>query len=338
MGPSIKERIPPTHPTPGHRPPFTRPLTGRVVYCPSAARVRSMTHLAVNNLAMTHLVGIFGYPLAHSISPAFQQAAFDHYSLPVRYCAWPTHPDGLEAEVGKLRNKEYLGANVTVPHKERVRSYLDRMDPSARAMGAVNTIVRDGHSLVGYNTDAYGFIRSLKERAELEPRGMRVLLLGAGGAARAAAFGLAEEKIAALTIANRTHERVTRLADEVRSSIGQVATISLDADALEAAGNAADLIVNSTSIGMRHGDAETHSPLKAHQIAPGSLVYDMVYNPPETRLLTEARRAGARTLGGLPMLIYQGAAAFERWTGKEAPIEVMFRAGEKALASVPAAG
>ena len=292
-----------------------------------------MTHLAT-----TQLVGIFGYPLAHSISPAFQQAAFDHYSLPVRYYAWPTPPDSLEAEVGKLRTEQYLGANVTVPHKERVRPYLDRMDPLARAVGAVNTIVRERQSLVGYNTDAYGFVRSLKERGELDPRGKRVLLLGAGGAARAAAFGLAEEKIAELTIANRTHERARRLADDVRDSVGQVGTIPWDADGLQAAGNAADLIVNSTSIGMKHGDAETQSPLKAHQIAPGCLVYDMVYNPPETRLLIEARRAGASTLGGLPMLIYQGAAAFERWTGRDAPIEVMFRAGETALESLPAAG
>ena len=286
---------------------------------------------------MTHLVGIFGYPLAHSISPSFQQAAFDYYSLPVRYYAWPTPPYGLEAEVGKLRTREYLGANVTVPYKERVLSYVDRMDPSAQAIGAVNTIVREGDTLVGHNTDAHGFIRSLKERAELEPRGKRVLLLGAGGAARAAAFGLAEEGVAALTITNRTREKAKRLADELRSSIGQVATVSYDAADLEAAGNAADLIVNATSMGMRHGDAEADSPLKARQIAPGSLVYDMVYTPPETPLLKEARRAGASTLGGLPMLIYQGAAAFERWTGKEAPIEVMFRAGEKALTSVPAA-
>ena len=292
-----------------------------------------MTHLA-----MTQSVGILGYPLVHSISPAFQQAAFDHYSLPVRYYAWPTHPDSLEAEVGKLRSEEYLGANVTVPHKERVRPYLDRIDPLARDVGAVNTIVREGDSLVGYNTDAYGFVRSLKETAELEPRGKRVLLLGAGGAARAAAYGLAGEKIAELTIANRTYERARRLADEVRDAVGQVGTIPWDADNLEAAGKAADLIVNSTSIGMKHGDAETRSPLKAHQIAPGCLVYDMVYNPPETRLLIEARQAGASTLGGLPMLLYQGAAAFEHWTGREAPIEIMFHAGEKALVSLPAAG
>ena len=292
-----------------------------------------MTHLTT-----TQLVGIFGYPLAHSISPAFQQAAFDYYSLPVRYYAWPTHPDSLAAEVAKLRTEEYLGANVTVPHKERVRPYLDRLDASAQAVGAVNTIVRDENSLVGHNTDVYGFIRSLKETTEFEPRGQRVLLLGAGGAARAAAFALAGEKIAELTIANRTHDRARRLADEVRDSVGKVGAIPWDADALEAAGNATDLIVNSTSIGTKHGDAETQSPLEAHQIAPGCLVYDMVYNPPDTRLLTEAGRAGAKTLGGLPMLIYQGAAAFERWTGKEAPIEVMFRAGEKALLSLPAAG
>ena len=283
---------------------------------------------------MTQLVGIFGYPLAHSISPAFQQAAFDHYSLPVRYCAWPAPPDSLGNAVGRLRAEQYLGANVTVPHKERVRAYLDDVDSWARSVGAVNTIVREGDRLIGYNTDAYGFVRSLRERGGFDPSNKRVVLLGAGGASRAAAFGLAQEQISSLTIANRTLERARSLAGEVRGSVLHVAAISLDAAALTRACASADLIVNSTSIGMSHGDTEGCTPLNAGSIPASALVYDMVYNPPETPLLREAARAGARTLGGLPMLIFQGAAAFERWTGRDAPIEVMFRAGERALAGL----
>ena len=287
---------------------------------------------------MTQLVGIFGYPLAHSISPAFQQAAFDYYSLPVRYHAWPTPPDRLEEEVRKLRDPEYLGANVTVPHKERVRAYLDDVDPWARSVGAVNTIAREDGRLIGYNTDAYGFIRSLKESGGFDPKGKKVLLLGAGGAARAAVFGLAQEYIASLTIANRTLERARSLARDVGDHIAHVTALPMSVAALEEASAHADLIVNCTSIGMSHGDAEGLSPLEARLIPSSALVYDMVYNPPETPLLIEARTAGTRTLGGLPMLVYQGAASFERWTGREAPIDLMFRAAEEALAELIAAG
>ena len=281
---------------------------------------------------MTQQVGILGYPLAHSISPAFQQAAFDHYSLPVRYHSWPTPPDRLEEEVRKLRGEDYLGANVTIPHKERVGAYLDDIDPWARSVGAVNTIVREGGRLLGYNTDSYGFVRSLKERGGFDPRGKEVLLLGAGGAARAAAFGLSKESIASLTIANRTLGRAQHLADDVRGPVGQVEAMALTQNDLDEASAGADLIVNSTSIGMSHGDAEGRTPLEAPLIPASALVYDMVYNPSETPLLREARRAGARALGGLSMLIYQGAAAFERWTGRDAPVEVMLSAAEEALA------
>ena len=141
---------------------------------------------------MAKHLGIIGYPLAHSISPAFQQAALDHYGLPARYASWPTPPEGLSDRVNELRGEEYLGANVTIPHKERVRQMLDGVDSWARVVGAVNTIVMKGGELIGHNTDAYGFVRSLKEKAGFEPEDRSVLLLGAGGAARAAAFGLAE--------------------------------------------------------------------------------------------------------------------------------------------------
>ena len=286
---------------------------------------------------MTQLVGIFGYPLAHSISPAFQQAAFDYYSLTVEYLAWPTPPNQLEGEVRKLRDAAYLGANVTVPHKEIVSAYLDDIDPWARSVGAVNTIVREDDRLVGYNTDTYGFIKSLKERGQFEPLDKRVLLLGAGGAARAAAFGLADEGVASLAIANRTFGRAQVLANEVRNLVASVTATRMDETSLETACGNADLIVNCTSVGMSHGGNEEQSPLGRTTVPPTALVYDMVYNPPETPLMVQAKKSGARTLGGLPMLIYQGAAAFERWTGKAAPVDVMLRAGEEALAGVTAA-
>ena len=223
---------------------------------------------------------------------------------------------------------------MTVPHKERVFEYLDDTDSWAKSVGAVNTIVREGSRLMGYNTDSFGFVKSLKEVGEFDPRGKNVVILGAGGAARAAVFGLAKEGIASLTIANRTLGRAQALADDVRGSIAPVTAVPLEPADLEKVCASADLIVNTTSVGMLHGDADGGTPLKAESIPSGVLVYDMVYNPPETPLLKEARRAGARGMGGLPMLIYQGAAAFELWTGREAPIEVMFPAGEKALAGL----
>ena len=281
---------------------------------------------------MTQQITILGYPLAHTISPAFQQAALDHYSLSVRYTAWPTPPDSLSDAVKKLRRDEYLGANVTIPHKERIVALLDGTDGLAATLRAVNTVVKEDQKLAGRNTDVGGFLRSLKE-ADFEPRDRSVLLLGAGGAARAAAFGLAQEGVAALTIANRTQERARRLVEELRHSAARIEAIPMEETALAAASAGADLIVNATSIGMSHGADQDSTPLGRNLIPPSALVCDMVYTPSETPLMREARAAGARTLGGLPMLIYQGAASFELWTGRDAPIEVMFRAAEEALAS-----
>ena len=280
---------------------------------------------------MGSLVGLIGYPLGHTISPAFQQAAFDYHSLPVEYHAWPTHPDLLEKKVTSLRGGEYLGANVTVPHKEHVAALVDRLDAAAAAIGAVNTIVRENGSLAGYNTDAYGFVTSLRVTAGFDPRGKRAVLLGAGGAARAAVFALAEEGVRSLVIANRTLERAESLAAGLGGAVHDLAVVPLGGPGLERAVSDADLIVNSTSVGMQGGDAGSVSPLPAELIPASALVYDMVYNPARTPLLEEAAEAGAACLGGLPMLVYQGAGAFERWTGLDAPVQVMFDAAEGAL-------
>lgn len=281
---------------------------------------------------MTRLAGIFGYPLAHSLSPAFQQAAFNHYGMDARYIAWETPPDALEAEVAKLRGGDFIGANVTIPHKRRVMDFLDEIDPLAQAIGAVNTIVKTDGKLIGRNTDAQGFLRPLKEDAGFDPEGKRALLLGAGGAARAAAFALCQERVATLAIANRTPQRAEALAAELRGNAATtLSALSLADPALEDIALQSDLIVNSTSVGMRRADAEGQTPLSGGAIPHDAVVMDMVYNPQHTPLLAAARSAGARAIGGMPMLIYQGAAAFEMWTAKPAPIEAMFAAGNVAL-------
>ena len=277
--------------------------------------------------------GIFGYPLGHSISPAFQQAAFDHIGVDATYEAWQTPPGELANAVSCLRRNIYLGANVTVPHKVTVRDYLDDLDPWAEVIGAVNTIVSKDGRLVGFNTDAYGLIESLRREARFDARGKKVVLIGAGGAARAAAFGLAREAVSSLVIANRTPARAEALAAELRGSVTEVAALDLASSTLAQWIASADLVVNATSVGMQGGPAEGRSPVADGLIPSTCVVVDMVYSPEATPLLKMAKDAGARVVEGLPMLVHQGAAAFELWTGEEAPIEVMFSAARRALAA-----
>ncbi len=281
---------------------------------------------------MAGKLGIFGYPIGHSLSPVFQQAALDHYEIDARYEAWETHPNDLGAAVARLRGSEYLGANVTVPHKVEVMAHLDEVDELARLIGAVNTIIKRGDRLVGHNTDAGGFIEALRQAGGFDPRGKRALLLGAGGAARAAAFALIREGASELVIANRTLQRAAALAEELGGRSRGVTAISLrDAAAIGEAASLADLVVNSTTVGMRHTPEQRDSPLPPGVLGRGRVVYDMVYNPALTPLLAQAQIGGATAVGGLSMLIHQGAAAFELWTGRRAPVRVMFAAAERAL-------
>ena len=220
---------------------------------------------------------------------------------------------------------------MTIPHKESVIALLDEVDPLAQSIGAVNTIVKTAGRLVGHNTDAHGFMREVKEDGGFEPNGKRVLLLGAGGAARAAAFALCREGVASITIANRNVSRAEALAAALHNDAVSVLAARLDNTTLETVALESDLIVNCTSVGMRHGDTEGETPLSGGIIPHEAVVMDMVYNPQNTPFLAGARNAGATALGGMPMLIYQGAAAFEMWTGQQAPLDAMFAAGNVAL-------
>ena len=280
---------------------------------------------------MTIKAGIFGYPISHSISPAMHQAALDHAGIDATYDAWETPPDALAQGVLMLRGDDYLGANVTVPHKQAVMEHLDQIDALATRIGAVNTIVNEGGRLLGSNTDAAGFIDSLRDEAGLNPSGLEAVLVGAGGAARAAAYALAIEGAASLTIANRTLDRARTLADEVGRTGLKAQALALDDDELPHRCLEAQLIVNSTSVGMLHGPAEGLSPIPSEVIRPGVVVYDMVYNPADTPLLKTARSGGAKVAGGLLMLVYQGAASFRQWTGRPAATTVMLDAARRAL-------
>ena len=275
---------------------------------------------------MTKKLGVIGYPLSHTLSPVFQQAALDYHAIPVTYSAWPTPPESLRETVNRLRGAEYMGFNITIPHKEQLLDLVDDVNDMARNVGAVNTVLNRNGVLTGHNTDTYGFVRSLKEKADFDPRGKSVLLLGAGGAARAAAYALAGEGVERLTIANRTVARAESLAEDVGGLLPKVNAVPL-----ENVSGDTELIVNSTSIGMASGDGAGRTPLGAASIPRDALAYDMVYTPAETPFLRSAQEAGARVLGGLWMLIYQGAAAFELWTGKRAPVGLMYQAAQQAL-------
>ena len=282
---------------------------------------------------MTARLGIIGFPIGHSISPVFQQAALDYLDLDACYRSWEVKAEDVAEFLKGLRNPDVLGINVTVPHKEAVIPHLDEVDEWATAAGAVNTIVHRNGTLTGHNTDGSGFLRALRDAGGFEPQGRRVLVLGAGGAARGVVLALIREGVGQLTIANRTEARAHRLSQMARDNGLNAQAISLDPGSLACAAAFAELIVNCTTIGMAHGPDEQRSLLSGDQIPATAMVNDLVYNPPETPLLKEASRAGASTLGGIHMLVYQGAASLEMWTGREAPVAVMLEAATRAMAA-----
>lgn len=282
-------------------------------------------------MTMNTALGIIGYPIGHSISPRFQQAALDSLSIDAEYRAYEVHPDGVGDFVASLRSPGALGINVTVPHKEAVMPFLDEIDDWAADAGAVNTIVNRSGRLSGYNTDGYGFLRALRESGGLEPAGKRALILGAGGSARGVVQALLRAGIAELVIANRTVARAKSLAELAGERNVSAEAIPLEPAPLGGAAASADLIVNCTSLGMRHGPDESATPLTAEQIPAKALVYDLVYNPMQTPLLRAAEQAGANTLGGISMLVYQGAASFEIWLERPAPVAVMMDAAMAAM-------
>ncbi len=284
----------------------------------------------------TKVVGVFGFPVEHSLSPAMHNAAFAALQLSYIYVPFAVQPDRIGPAVRSLSALGIVGVNLTIPHKESVLPFLDEITQEARDVGAVNTVHCVDGRLLGDNTDGQGFYTPLRERG-VDLAGKAVVVLGAGGAARAVVFRLAREG-ARITLANRTPERAERLAQAVAEAglpAGTVQTVAMDdskglADAIAGA----DLLVHTTRVGMvPETDALPPVPLEAFH--PNLLVYDLVYNPVETRLLQQARFRGCRVLNGVQMLVYQGAAAFQRWTGHWPPTDVMERAVLQGLGARP---
>jgi shikimate dehydrogenase len=278
----------------------------------------------------TRICGLIGDPVAHTISPAMHNAAFTSRGLDYVYVPFPVKQKDLSKAIDGMRALDICGLNVTIPYKIAVIPLLDEMDSLAEQIGAVNTIVSDNGKLKGYNTDALGFLQVLLKNG-IEPKGKRVVLLGAGGAARAIAFALANHG-AELTILNRKQELdwAVALAAKVSKAYGkEIGALELDSINLKKTLAGADILVNATSVGMSPNIEETL--VTADLLRPGLVVYDIVYNPAETRFLREARQAGAQTISGLDMLVGQGAAAFELWTGQKAPVDIMKQVAVKAL-------
>jgi shikimate dehydrogenase len=278
----------------------------------------------------TRVCGVIGDPIEHSMSPVMHNAAFKELGLDYLYVPLRVKKEELGKAVESMRALNIRGVNVTLPHKVAIIPFLDKLDPLAKKIGAVNAIVNDDGVLTGYNTDATGFLQALVERG-VEPEGKKVVILGAGGASRAISFILAE-KGAHLVILNRPLE--LDWAEELAHRIShvfekEVKALELNEKNLEMVLEGADILINATSVGMSSDVDET--PVPARLLKPGLIVFDIVYNPIKTRLLKEAEAAGAQTIGGLDMLVWQGAIAFEQWTGQKAPLDLMKKEAIKAL-------
>lgn len=271
----------------------------------------------------THVAGVIGWPVEHSLSPAIHNAAFAAAGLDWAYVPLPVAPGALPPAVGGLVALGFRGANVTMPHKTGSAELADELSDDARRLGAVNTFVVEGGRLHGHNTDAPGFERFLRRDAGFEPAGRSALVFGAGGVARAVALALATGGLRRLTVALRDPSRASDLVATVGDLPVEVEAIGFDrVDGLER-----DLVVNATPLGA---DGETAPPLPA--LREGVLVIDLLYRPAQTPLQTAARRAGATAYGGLGLLLHQAALSFELWTGAPAPLDVMSAAAVAALA------
>ncbi|MEM3716234.1 MAG: shikimate dehydrogenase [Candidatus Bathyarchaeia archaeon] len=285
----------------------------------------------MNLSARTKVCALIGHPVEHSLSPIIQNAAFQHLGLDYVYVAFNVKPENLGYAVLGAKSLGIHGLNVTMPHKVEVIRYLDELDGDARLIGSVNTILNSNGRLIGYTTDGIGVLNALKYAGE-DPANKKIIVLGAGGASRSISFSLAKYA-RELVILNRTVDKAEGLAKDIACSLGiRADTVrfgKLDYSHLETELKDADIVINATSVGMKPNDEET--PIKRELLHSGLIVFDIVYEPLETRLLREAKLAGAKTIDGLSMLIHQGAASFEIWTGVKAPIEVMREAALKKI-------
>ncbi len=270
----------------------------------------------------TQLVGIIGDPIGHTRSPRMHNAAFRALDIDWAYLAFHVKPDQLKSAVYGLADMGLKGFNVTIPHKETILPYLDSLTPAAEVIGAVNTVTIKNGKLTGHNTDGEGFSLALHEAHRFKAERSRALILGAGGSARAVCDQLAREGLKQLRICARKPEKAKELAAHIHAHHPRCEAKTLAWSPLDhrAGINWAELIVNTTPVGMKKGDG---SPIDTNVLSPGHIVVDLIYAPPLTPLLSACEKLRARCLNGMGMLLHQGAAAFRLWTGKEPPVDIM---------------
>ena len=282
----------------------------------------------MNITGKTAVYGVIGDPIAHTLSPAMQNAAFNELRLDCVFLAFKVPISNVENVIRGTRSLGIRGLNVTMPDKTAVLSYLDEIDETAKFLGSVNTILNENGKLRGFSTDGAGAHYALEENGSLLS-GKKLVILGAGGAAKAIAFTLAKE-VNELVLLNRTQGKMDDLANSINQRFHKkVTTETLSPNTIKENLQDADILINATSVGMN--PHPNKSLVKPAWIKPSLTVMDIVYNPLETRLAKNAKTAGANVVSGLEMLVYQGAASFEIWTGKKAPVEVMRQAAIKQL-------
>ena len=272
------------------------------------------------------MVGLIGWPVSHSLSPAMHNAAFAEIDVDWAYVPLPVQPNNVLQALKGLAALGFVGANVTVPHKQAVMRHMDDLSDASQITGAVNTIhIKEG-KFYGLNTDAVGFLNAMKE-AGFAPKGMRVAVLGAGGAARAVVYALARSEADSIIVLNRTARRAAFLVDDLAEAFPEshLGFEALTPEALAALTDDVDMVVNTTSVGM-YPHSDTCPWPHNVAISKNTIFYDLVYNPLETVFLSQARLAGVETIDGLGMLVHQGAYAFETWIGHSAPLGAMRRA------------
>lgn len=266
-------------------------------------------------------VGIVGHPIKHTASPAMHNAAFARLKMPWSYTAWDVPPARLKSSLEHLRKSGVAGVNVTVPHKTNAAKYVKKLDPAARKIGAVNTIVFSNPTR-GFNTDGHGLVRALRRDLRFQPRGKTIAVAGCGGAGQAAAVALALAGARKLILLNRTGSRARALSRRIRSLCPKTA-VRLKPEKCH-------LLINATSLGLRKTDPLPLSLPELRVLQP-ALFMDMIYRPATTSFMKTMKKQGARTANGLEMLLQQGGRAFEIWTGRKAPLEVMRRALKKEI-------
>jgi shikimate dehydrogenase len=279
----------------------------------------------------TRVCGVIGDPIEHTLSPIMHNAAFEALKIDYVFLAFKVKSDEVENAIKGMRALSIHGLNVTMPHKNAVIQYLDEVDPAGKMIASVNTILNKDGRLLGFNTDGVGALNALEQNG-VEPRGKKVLLLGAGGAAKAIAYTLSQDVDELVTL-NRTPKPAIELANLLKQKFKKkISAGELSPNAVKDNLADSDVLINATSVGMKPNENQT--PVAPEWLKPDLAVMDIVYNPLETKLAKDAKAVGAKVVSGVEMLIYQGAASFEIWTACEAPVEVMRKAALNHLGKV----